>query len=188
MLFVCLGNVCRSPLAERLLTLRLETLLGPRAANHEVSSAGLRALVGSPMHDVSAAELMRLGGDPSGFVSRQVTAQMVDQAELVLTATREIRSRVLEEAPRALKRTFTIRELEAIVMTDGFWDQQIRSTRDLVAKAASWRGAASTEDFDVPDPIGQGADVHREVADLLDAACTTIARAVAEAELSDVSR
>ena len=186
-LVVCLGNICRSALAERLIATRLERLLGDRATEHQVHSAGLRAMVGSPMHELSAAELVRLGGDPSGFVSRQVTPAMVNQADLVLTATRAIRSGVLEEAPRALKRTFTIRELEAIVTSDGFWDEGIHSFDDLVTRAATWRGAADADDLDVPDPIRGGPELHREVADVLEPACGAIARAVAEAELSDVS-
>lgn len=186
-LVVCLGNICRSALAERLISMRLGRLLGDQASELEVHSAGLRAMVGDPMHELTAAELVRLGGDPSGFVSRQVTASMVDQADLVLTATRAIRSGVLEEAPRALKRTFTIRELEAIVTSDGFWDHEIRSLDDLVSRAATWRGAAPVDDLDVRDPISGGPEVHREVADVLDAASGTITRSMAEAVLSDVS-
>jgi len=186
-LVVCLGNICRSALTERLITMRLGRLLGAQASELEVHSAGLRALVGHPMNELTAAELVRLGGDPAGFVSRQVTASMVDQADLVLTATRTIRSGVLEEAPRALKRTFTIRELEAIVTSDGFWDAEIRSFDDLVSRAAAWRGAAPVDELDVHDPISGGPEVHREVADVLDAASGTITRAMAEAMLSDVS-
>src|SRR3954452_1847440 len=115
------------------------------------------------MNELAAAELVRLGGDPSGFVARQVTPAMVDEADLVLTATRTIRSGVLEEAPRALKRTFTLRELEAIVTSDGFWDGGIRSFEDLVTRAATWRGAADADDLDVPDPILGGPELHREV-------------------------
>ena len=68
-LVVCLGNVCRSPLAERLLRMRFEQMLGDGASAVHLSSAGVRALVGDPMNELSAAELRRLGGDPDGFVS-----------------------------------------------------------------------------------------------------------------------
>ena len=39
----------------------------------------------------------------------------------------------------------------------------------------------------MPDPIGKSDEVHREVADMLDADCEAIARAVVGAILSDVS-
>jgi protein-tyrosine phosphatase len=185
-LVVCLGNVCRSPLAERLLRMRFEQMLGDGASAVRVSSAGVRALVGDPMHESSAAELRRLGGDPAGFVSSQVTAARATGADLVLTATRDLRSRVLEEAPRALKRTFTIREFAALA-SNGSERRRVSSAADLVAQAASWRGSAQILEYDVPDPIGRSAEVHREVAEILDPACEAIARAVVGAVLSDVS-
>jgi protein-tyrosine-phosphatase len=58
---------------------------------------------------------------------------------------------------------------------------------DLVGRAATWRGASGIDDFDVPDPYGQSEQVHAEIADLLDRACTAISRALAGAVLSDVS-
>jgi protein-tyrosine phosphatase len=185
-LVVCLGNVCRSPLAERLLRMRFEQMLGDGASAVHVSSAGVRALVGDPMHELSAAELRRLGGDPAGFVSSQVTAARATEADLVLTATRDLRSRVLEEAPRALKRAFTIREFAALA-SDGPERRQVSSAADLVSQAASWRGSAEIREYDVPDPIGRSPEVHRDVADMLDADCEAIARAVVGAILSDVS-
>jgi protein-tyrosine phosphatase len=185
-LVVCLGNVCRSPLAERLLRMRFEQMLGDGASAVRVSSAGVRALVGDPMNESSAAELRRLGGDPDGFVSSQVTAARATEADLVLTATRDLRSRVLEEAPRALKRTFTIREFAALA-SDGPERRRVSGAADLVAQAASWRGSAQILEYDVPDPIGKSEAVHREVADMLDADCEAIARAVVGAILSDVS-
>ena len=186
-LVVCLGNVCRSPLAERLMRARLDSFLPGREAGVTVSSAGARALVGAPMDEQAADELRRLGGDPTGAASRQLEPSMVEAADLVLTATRQLRSRVLEEAPRALKRTFTITELAALVTSDELRGSRVASAADLVARAGSWRGSVQPASYDVPDPIGQSADVHREVADLLDRDCTAIARAVVAALLSDVS-
>ena len=99
-LVVCLGNVCRSPLAERLLRMRIEQMLGDGASAVRVSSAGVRALVGDPMNESSAAELRRLGGDPDGFVSSQVTAARATEADLVLTEA-EIRGEQPGAAPGA---------------------------------------------------------------------------------------
>ena len=108
-LVVCEGNLCRSPLAERLLTSRLA------GAEVRVASAGVHAVVGAPMDALAAAELTRLGGDPSEFEARQLTASMATEADLVLTATRDIRSQVVATAPAALKRTFTLLELAALL-------------------------------------------------------------------------
>jgi protein-tyrosine phosphatase len=69
-LFVCFGNVCRSPLAERLLRWRLAEQLDDLSEHVEVTSAGVCAVVGRPMDAKAAAELARLGGGADGFVAR----------------------------------------------------------------------------------------------------------------------
>lgn len=186
-LVVCVGNVCRSALAGRLLSLRLRQLLGAGADAVQVSSAGVLALVGSPMDRLAGAQLRRLGGDPDGFVSTQWDASMSSRADLVLTATRDLRARVLEETPRAHRRTFTIPEFAALATSDVVRQRRVAGVADLVARAASWRGSAGPDQFDVPDPFGQSEQLHREVADLLDRDCSTIARALTGALLGDVS-
>jgi protein-tyrosine phosphatase len=186
-LLVCVANVCRSPLAERVLALRLQELLGQGASAIGVSSAGVLSLVGSPMDDLAAEQLRRLGGDPDGFESTQWTSSMSENADLVLTATRELRSRVLEETPRVLRRTFTIPEFAALAGSEVFRARRVTGPADLVARAAASRGSVVLGSYDVPDPVGRSRHVHEEVADLLDRDCTAIARALVGALLSDVS-
>ena len=116
-LTVCLGNVCRSPLAERLLEDRLRAAgAGDRFT---VGSAGVMAMAGHTMEPNAAVQLVKLGGDPAGFVARQLQPSYAEQAGLILTATVEVRRRVLEEAPGALRRTFTLREFAALVRATG---------------------------------------------------------------------
>jgi len=188
LLVVCVGNVCRSPLAERLLRLRFDELLGARAGAVQVSSAGVLAMVGDPMDAMAAAQLRRLGGDPSGFAATQWTAARSRDADLVLTATRQLRSRVLEEVPRTLRRTFTVSELAALLRSDGMRDRPGTGAAELVSHAASWRGSARVDGDDIPDPIGEPEQVHREVADLIDRECGMVARAVADALMSGATR
>ncbi len=179
-LVVCVGNVCRSPLAEGVLRLRFSELLDDQGAV-TVGSAGVGAVVGASMQENAAAELRRIGGDPSPFVARQFNPGMAQQADLVLAATRDLRSRVLEEMPRALKRTFTIRELATLLTSEAFRDSPPADTDDLVSRAAAWRGSVDVGSYDVPDPMGESEKVHHEVAELLDRDCSTIARIVAGA-------
>lgn len=167
-LTVCIGNVCRSPLMERLLKDRL-----PDAA--AVESAGVRAMVGRPMDVSAAAELVRLGGVQNGFVARQLKPPMLREVDLVLTATTEVRSRVLEDAPGALRRTFTLREFAFLA---GQAPDEVRTPEELVAWAARHRALASGEELDVVDPMGRSAEVHREAADLIDDATRRIADAL----------
>jgi protein-tyrosine phosphatase len=188
-LLVCLGNVCRSPLAEHVLRMRIGELRRPDVGSAvHVASAGVRALTGQPMDGNAAAELRRLGGDATTFRARQLTGEIAGRADLVLTATRALRSRVLEEAPRALKRTFTIREFAAILGSPAFAEQQFDGTDALVATAAAWRGSVAVDDYDIADPIGRSAEVHRGVADIIDGDCTVIAHAVVQAVRSEVGQ
>jgi protein-tyrosine phosphatase len=172
-LLVCTGNICRSPLAERLLRVGLAAGLGPAAADsYHVSSAGTRAWEGSPMDRTAARELRRLGGDPAGFRSRQLVAAHVEAADLVLTATVAHRSVVLSETPEALRRTFTIRELAGLapaLIPD-------KDLARLVAQGAASRGAVPSDDLDIIDPYGAPAHVHRDVADQLSTAIGELIR------------
>lgn len=169
-LVVCEGNLCRSPLAERLFRLRTP------ASRARASSAGLNAVVGDPMDPLAADELVRLGGDPTDFAARQFKSQMASDAHVILTASRAIRSQVVQLAPFALKRTFTLRELAAL-LEDPPWSGPKASFRATLAKAADWRASASGlgDDLDVRDPIGRSPKVHRESADLIDRATQVIA-------------
>ena len=149
-LFVCTGNICRSPTAERLVA--AFDVEGLRAA-----SAGTRALVGHPMHAESARVLEGLGGDPTGFVARRLTPAIAEDANLVLAMTKEHRDTVLEVAPRQLRRTFTLSEFAQLVT---------RFDPGSVAELTALRPQLSQADLtDVPDPIGHSPEVFAEVGD-----------------------
>src|SRR3954468_20311151 len=67
-LFVCTGNICRSPTAERL---ALAYSAGSNFENFTASSAGTRAVTGHPIEPVAACVLEKLGGDASDFAARR---------------------------------------------------------------------------------------------------------------------
>lgn len=164
-LFVCIGNVCRSPVGERLLASRLP------AERFEVSSAGVGAMVGYAMSKYAAEQLRALGGDPTGFAARQLDPGFVEGADLVLTATRELRSQVLAEVPGALRRTFTILEFAALM------DKAEGSTpAEVVRWAGLHRSSVGSVEQDVPDPYRRGVDAHTRAAEAIDAAVQQIAK------------
>lgn len=169
-LFVCVGNMCRSPLAAGLLRARLHQRLGPAAAAFAVNSAGIAARDGAPMDPLAAAELRRLGGDPDGFTATRLEAVRAESAGLVLTMTQALRSMVLQEAPVTFRRTFTLAEFAALARrTHPSHDPEPAPALDELASWAWGRRAlVAHDDCDVPDPIGGSVRVHREVADLLD--------------------
>lgn len=172
-LTVCIGNQCRSPLAERLLQARLDALAPGLAV---VTSAGTGARDGTPMDAQAAAELRRLGGDPSGATARRLTPELLADQDLVLAATRDLRTASVRLAPRTMKRSFTITELAAILGTSDL--PHDLHPDELVAVAAT-RRQAGADAPDLADPIGASDSVHREVADRIDAAVSAIARRLA---------
>ncbi|MCZ4499006.1 MAG: low molecular weight phosphatase family protein [Marmoricola sp.] len=164
-LFVCIGNVCRSPVGERLLAAKLP------AEQFAVASAGVGAMVGYAMSRYAAAELQGYGGDPTGFAARQLTPTMIQEADLLLTATRELRSQVLAESPGALRRTFTILEFAALsTMSEG------GTPAEIVRWAGAHRSAAAAVEQDVPDPFRRGAEVHAAAAAAIHDAVDDIAK------------
>src|SRR3954454_8218608 len=164
-LFVCIGNVCRSPVGERLLAARLP------AERFEVSSAGVGAMVGYAMSRYAADELSSYGGDPTGFAARQLTPQIIDESDLVLTATREIRSQVLAEVPAALRRTFTILEFAALLQ-----DAEGATPGELIQWSGLHRSSVANLEQDVPDPYRRGVDEHARAAAAIHAAVEQIAK------------
>ncbi|HZI97068.1 MAG TPA: hypothetical protein VFD41_06030 [Actinomycetales bacterium] len=160
-LAVCTGNICRSPLVERLLAQQLPDI--------EVASAGTRALVGEPMQPPSRAILERLGGDASGFAARALTQQLVADADLVLALTRRHRSAVVQLHPRATRCTFTLRELARLApqvtpLPGATPEERLRA---LVPAAAARRGfepVADPADDDVIDPYRRDQGVYDEMA------------------------
>ena len=99
-LVVCLGNVCRSPVAEFLF--RRE--LGER--DIRVGSAGLGALVGRPIDDHAAALLQDEGIDASEHRARQLEPSMLRQADLVLAMEHRQLKSVARLAPEASGKVF----------------------------------------------------------------------------------
>ena len=119
-LTICTGNICRSPFAERYLQRGFDDIA---PGSFTVTSAGTGALVGRAMDERSAQRLAAAGGDPEGFVSRQLTEALLGEADFVLALTAAHRARAVELSPRMLKRAFTVREfsrvLAAVAADDG---------------------------------------------------------------------
>jgi len=169
-LFVCVGNVCRSPLGELLLAPLLPE-------GFEVSSAGVAALVGEPMAPQAAIHLEEVGLSADGFRARQLLPSMVEDSDLVLTASRAIRSRVLEDTPRALRRTFTVLEFAALM--DLLDPAPGEGAAALVQLAAAERSRSAREDDDIPDPYRRGVEANARAAALMSDAVKRIAAGLA---------
>lgn len=182
-LVVCTGNVCRSPLAEQLLAARL-TDAGIDAT---VRSAGTAALVGHPMPAEASALSVRYGGVPGQHLGVQLTERLVEDAALVLTASRGHRAQVASLLPKAARRSYTLREFARIVEfleqdPEGFAGlAAASSSREVIDAVSMNRGLATppvvANDDDVVDPSGQSVEVYEASGRVIDAAVSAIVRA-----------
>ena len=152
-LAVCTGNVCRSPAVEATLK------AGLRGTGIAVSSAGLRALVGEP---VARDMALVLTHPLPGFVARQVDAEMIRDADLVLGVTRAHRASVVTAVPGAVRKTFTLREFSDLAVlahhdgalpATGAPQDRLAAVVALAPRFRALRTVADTED--VEDPYGR---------------------------------
>jgi len=106
-LFVCTGNVCRSPMAEGLFR---------RAAqgrgDYRVLSAGLGAVEGQPPSPLAVQVMQEIGVDISDRRSRMLTAELVQQADFIFGMTHGHVDTVTLLYPAAAEKTFLLREFD----------------------------------------------------------------------------
>jgi protein-tyrosine phosphatase len=152
LLFVCLGNICRSPTAEGVMRalVQREGLEGAI----QLESAGTGAWhVGSPP-DQRASDTARARGIALGGTARQVRPEDFFDFDLVIAMDRENMRELRQLAPGEAERA------------------KVRLLREFdPASEAAAQADGSGEDLDVPDPYYGGAGGFDEVFDLVQAAC-----------------
>ena len=157
LLFVCLGNICRSPTAEGVMRSLVEQ--AGLQEHVEIDSAGTGAWhVGSPA-DARASATARARGVALESVARQVVLDDFEEFDLVLAMD--------SENLRALTRLAADEEQRA----------RIRLLREFDPAS---EGAAN---LDVPDPYYGGERGFEEVFDLVQAACAGLLERIQAGEL-----
>ncbi|MCZ3389489.1 MAG: hypothetical protein LH645_10320 [Actinomycetia bacterium] len=170
---VCTGNICRSPMMERMLRAALDQRGAGDAA--AVASAGTWAQAGELMQPFATAVLTERGVDAAGFTATPLTEELVRSADLIVTATREHRSQVVGLVPGAVRRTFALLELariagDAPVSPHPASADPTERARQAVAWAAQMRGSMARQHGstdDLADPLGAPTEVYRARADAI---------------------
>src|SRR5256714_2627046 len=106
-LFVCTGNICRSPIAEGL----FRRVIGNRK-DIEVVSAGVHAVRGQPPSLYAVQVCAEEGTDISGLRSQPLTATLVDQATHIFAMTGAHLETIQTVFPQTAEKTFLLREFE----------------------------------------------------------------------------
>ena len=161
-LLLCTGNVCRSVMAQAMLSARVPAV--------SVSCAGL--LPGGQRAPAEVISAMAARGlDVSGHRSRQVTAADLAAADLILGLAREHARHAVVLLPECWPRTFTLRELlrRGLAADPRMPGEPLR---DWLARAGRGRDrrellGIGTAD-DVPDPYGGPLAGYQATADMLD--------------------
>ncbi len=148
LLFVCTGNICRSPFAERYAALLAERA---DAVGWTFSSAGTGAVVGHPVEPSMAEELRDRGARDDGFAARQLDHAIVSSADWVVTLEDAHRRWVLHEFSDRIRSTVTLGRLAATLPT---LEPGLRG-EDALAQVAATRLPADPA-HDVPDPYRMG--------------------------------
>ncbi|MCM2387892.1 protein-tyrosine-phosphatase [Streptomyces albipurpureus] len=196
-LHVSTGNVCRSPITERLTRHALSGRLGNPLPGYAggapiggliVESAGTWGHEGAPMEANAEVVLADFGADPSGFTGRELLDEHVIRADLVLTATRDHRAQVISMGHSAGLRTFTLKEFTRLVraidpatLPDAKDEGVVERARALVRAAAALRGwllAPSPDADEVYDPYGAPITFFRSIGDEINQALDPVLTAL----------
>jgi sulfate adenylyltransferase len=103
--------------------------------------------------DTMTGEFARYGTDVSTFRSRPATPDLVDAADLVLTAEAEHRTRLLEDRPAAFRKVFTLGQFVASARAA---DPSLHG-RELIAALAQ-RRVPPVPEHDIADPYRRGPE------------------------------
>ena len=176
-LMVCAGNLSRSPSAALLLR------RGVPDSALLIGSAGVIAPVGEPTHPWTASALTALGIDSSAHRARRLAREHLEQADLVLAATRGLRADTVRIHPAGVAKVWTLREFvrhaevaQPDLVAGGAWpDSPAERLLLLHEHTRTLRGTLprqAPEEDDIADPIEGPAEAHRvmvaEVAEVTD--------------------
>lgn len=103
-LVVCIGNICRSPIAE----IMFKQYFLDKNMDVSVSSAGIAALVDSPASVISQELVREVDLDISQHKARQLTQELVFDSELIITMTSDQKTQVEKMFPECMGRVFRL--------------------------------------------------------------------------------
>jgi len=189
-----MGNICRSPMAERLLVLAVRQRLARRGGDapdaaevllsHSAGTGGWHD--GEEMNPPAARQVRARGGDVSGFAARKLYSEHIDAADLVLTATADQQEYVVALRPDAAPRTFVLGEFgrllpavdPAALPGGGVTPDAVHARGVAIVEAvdAARRGAAPLPGDDLDDPWGRGDQTFSRVADEIEETVVPLAR------------
>jgi protein-tyrosine phosphatase len=178
-LFVCTGNICRSPMGEALLRHHL-TAAG---ADRPVASAGTHAMDGGPATGHGIEVLADRDIDLTGHRSRHLDAEVIDGADLIVAMTRRHEAAVARLDPTARGRTFLVGEVVRLGGQVGppAADEGLRAWATRLDAARGGHMTTGRVADEVADPYGENRTAYEQTANRLEGPCSALARLLSPA-------
>jgi protein-tyrosine phosphatase len=176
-LHVCMGNICRSPMAERLLARAVRDRGGSTGDQlvRSVSAGTGGWHEGEEMNPPASRQVRSRGGSTDGFAARKLRGDFIDEADLVFTATADQYDYVVALRPEAADRTFVMGEFGRLL---GSIDATTLPAPEPKPDAVYARGVAIVEAAnrlrhgeaaqpgdDLDDPWGRGDQTFLRIGD-----------------------
>ena len=132
-LVVCVGNICRSPMAEYLLKSKLP--------DRQIVSAGISGMVGYPADDKALICMDRLHINMHGHVAQKLTGDMIKQADLVLVMSTGQQKHIEQTWSFAKGKTFRLGHWQNKDVADPYQHEQAvfdQTCRDIERYVDDW--------------------------------------------------
>lgn len=175
-LVICGGNVSRSAAAFAL----LNEALGSFPV--DLASAGLQSRPGMPIEPRMVKALGRRvpAAVVNSFRSQSVSPDLLDDADLVLTATLSQRADVVRLSPSSIRVTFTVLEFAQLatrvsLMLGQTGEPRPQTVADFVGLVPRVRGSRPfVGSLDLVDPLGRSQRIHAKAVAQIDAAVSSL--------------
>lgn len=127
-LIVCIGNICRSPIGEALLALKLKET-HPEIT---VSSAGIDAMVNHAADPIAQALMQDRHIDISAHRARQATSEILFASDLILTMTTDQQEQIQQKYPSTLGRVHRLGKWSGYDVPDPYKRPQVIFEQALI--------------------------------------------------------
>lgn len=99
-LVICVGNICRSPMAE--------FFLKENCLNHQIESAGLSAMIGHGADEKAIQCMDQLNINMRSHVAKQINSTLIKNADLILVMSNNQAQHIEKQWPSAKGKVFRL--------------------------------------------------------------------------------